>query len=214
MREPPLTMRQHCFTNQATNLSTLSTALSSLCLEFDAASKLESAPSGKEAEEFLDSLVQRVDDVDEALMKSTEHLLPTLSRRGEASRMTATELSQVLSSLHAVHSQQIKRIEKLLHGSPAHSHTPTTGADAPGENSGTLNGGDTPYHWSLGLPLEKVVETDNETDRYSYGSASTMRSVSRTPFSQAQGPGTPCTPSLRDLRLRSVIFCTVLPFRF
>ena len=149
----------------------------------------------KEAKKFLESLVNRVDSVDGSLMKSTEHLLPTLSRRGEASMMTATELSQVLSSLYAIHAQQIQRIEKLLAGSPLQARE--SNKERP---SGVAqSSGDTPHHWFLGLPLEKVVETDNETDRYSYESvASSMRSTPRSQRSQ----GTPCTPSLRDLRLR------------
>ncbi|CAB9524463.1 expressed unknown protein [Seminavis robusta] len=190
------------FTNQTTNLTTLSKALTSLCREFDAVSTLESIASPgdscrdkesqiHEAEGFLDTLAKRVDDVDDALMKSTEHLLPTLSGGGGPSRMTATELSQILTSLHAIHSQQIKRIEALLAGSPA------SASDATLDETRVI----TPYHWSLGLPLDKVEEMDNETDRYSFGSAaSSLRSGPRTPFSQ-RGPGTPSTPSLRDLHL-------------
>lgn len=148
----------------------------------------------EEAQEFLFSLVKRVDDVDESLVKSTEHLLPTLSRKG-ASRMTATELAQLLSSLHAIHSHHIQLIEKLLVGPPLQGDTVKT----EGRNEVTQTSGDTPHHWSLGMPLEKVVETDYDTDRYSCESAaSCLRTTPRTPCS----PGTPCTPSLKDLRLR------------
>jgi hypothetical protein len=147
-----------------------------------------------EAQDFLYSLVKRVDDVDESLVKSTEHLLPTLSRKG-ASRMTATELAQLLSSLHAIHSQQIHLIENLLVGPPLQIDTVKTD----GRNEVAQTSGDTPHHWSLGMPLEKVIETDYETDRYSCESASSKLRI--TPCSTSS-QGTPCTPSLKDLRLR------------
>jgi hypothetical protein len=136
--------------------------------------------------------------VDDALMKSTEHLLPTLSGRGETSRMTATELSQVVSSLHGIHSRQIERFARLIgdNSIAETNHAPNAEAD-----EGTKSDG-TPYHWSLGMPLEKVVETDNETDRYSYSTAASMKSRSFSYTPNGKGPSTPLTPSMDGLRLR------------
>lgn len=132
-------------------------------------------------------------------MKSTEHLLPTLRGRGETSRMTATELSQVLSSLHAAHEQKMERFKCALGDMSGSSETQVTPNCS--EEVETKNG-DTPYHWSLGMPLEKVVEADNETERYSYSSGASLRSLSFSHTPGGNGPSTPATPSIDGLRLR------------
>jgi len=165
----------------------------------------------EDAQQYLLSLTKRVEKVDESMMKATEYLLPTSNgggKGGGASRMTATELSQLLSSLRVMNAQKIERMEKLLAGSPHHSQftSPTTGESVEQDGTQSSHGG-TPYHWSLGLPLEQVVETDNETDRdrnSHNGSVSSMmmRSPSVTHTPARQGPGTPLTPSIRELRLR------------
>ena len=152
-----------------------------------------------QAHDFLDSLAKRVDDVDDALMKSTEHLLPTLSGRGETSRMTATELSQVLSSLHGIHTQQIELLKHSLGDNP---QTPDNHQTPTGPKEDATTSGDTPYHWSLGMPLEKVVETDNETDRYSFSTVASIRSLSFSHTPGRNAISTPTTPSIDGLKLR------------
>lgn len=170
----------------------------------------------------MHSLNQRVETVDESMMKATEYLLPTSTttttnangKTVAASRMTATELSQMISSLHVMNTQKIDRIENLLAGSPRHQSqysSPGSKANTDEQDGTQSSHGGTPYHWSLGLPLEKVVETDNETDRdrnSHTGSVSSMmmRSPSVTHTPTRQGPGTPLTPSIRELRLRYVHF--------
>lgn len=156
--------------------------------------------SDKEADEFLDSLIERIEHVDEALMKSTEYLLPPLSGRGETSRMTATELSQVLSSLHSMHAQKMEQFQSLLAGSPSLEEKQTSNELVATDES--KNGGKTPHHWSIGLPLQSVVETDNETDRNSYASAASIRSRSFSQTPSQSAPGTPVMPSIQGLRLR------------
>lgn len=146
------------------------------------------------AEGFLDTLIERTEQVDNALMKSTEYLLPTLSGRNEVSRMTATELAQLLSSLHAFNAAKMQCVEKILA-----AETPRSNSEDGGKHQ-ISDAHNTPYHWSLGLPLEKVIETDNETDRGSMGSFMKSPSVSNTPSNRS--PGTPCTPSIAELRLR------------
>ena len=153
-----------------------------------------------EARAFVTSLQARVDTAEDSLMKSMEHILPILRSTGKVSRITASELTHALLSLHDIHTRQIQRFASLMGDdslSKEYDSKTPTGAGTTGRT------GDTPYHWSLGMPLESVVETDNETDRNSCGSiASSKRSASfcRTPGSD--GSGTPLTPSINGLRLR------------
>lgn len=197
------------FTNQTTNLSNLSATLGLLCRALEGPlppdNSKDEASKREEAEEFLDRVVERVDLVDEALMKSTEHLLPTLTsgRGDEPSRMTATELSQLLSLLHGANAEKIQHLNKALAGESPRNSAASSNKEEDQENN-DLN--TPPYHWSLGMPLDKVVETDNETDRYSYSSASVMKSPSvfnSTPSRrQPATPCSPCTPSIAELKLR------------
>ena len=120
--------------------------------------------------------------------------------------MTATELSQLLSSLHAANAQKIQQIEELLGTSSSSSPNPVSPSRQ--QQMESQEKALTPHHWFLGLPLDKVVETDNETDRYSCSSASVMKSPSvshNTPSRPPATPGTPCTPSIAELRLRYVV---------
>lgn len=198
------------FSNQTTNLKALSTALSDLCRRFIRTETLEVEARGgdeqnehqkrkAEADEFLDSLITRVDTVDAALCKSTEHLLQIMTGRGKPSRMTATELAQVLVSLHDIHARQISRFSLLLGDTSL--ALPTSDQNVIVRTAGmekSPKSGNTPHHWLMGMPLEKVVETDNETDRASIAS---MRSISFCHTPSGKVPSTPQTPSINGLHL-------------
>jgi hypothetical protein len=138
-----------------------------------------------------------VDEVDEALIKSTEHLLPTLSGRGDTSRMTATELNQVLSYLHGIHSRQIQRLSCML-GDTCLACEQHAVKDAPTEEGWRSD----EYQWSLGMPLEKVVETDNETDRHSYGSVASVIPISLPSVPGEKVPATPLGLTINGLCVR------------
>jgi len=192
----------------------------------------------EEANEYLRSLNVRANQADERLVKSTEFLLPAmLLGTNETPRMTASELSQVFDTLNAFHAQVIDEIEyntTVLVGSPlplttqennnvTTPHEPGTdavvvvGDETQYNNTNSKTGGIlTPHHWSIGMPLSMVTETDYETDRNSYpsSSASSVRSscttnnksisssTSQTPTRRQSTPGTPSTPTIRTLRLR------------
>lgn len=182
----------------------------------------------EESENFMDTLHERLDQVDERMVTSTEYLLPTLSSSSNngnetsSSRMTATELSQLIESLHILCEKKAIQFSNIVNGNEnsnkeleenvdedslsIQNYTTSTTSidDMSQEQHQQQQHLTTPYHhWSLGLPLEQVVETDNETDRYSMGSSSVMSPAVSTTLSKQGGVSTtPCTPSVTELRLR------------
>jgi len=102
--------------------------------------------------------------------------------------------------------KKLQHFESLLSGtttldmiSPPQQLLPTTAGMTPGKQNSNNN---TPHHWSIGMNLQSIVETDNETDRNSYASSERSSSLPRT-------PGTPNTPSIRALKLRYVQYNSV-----
>lgn len=106
----------------------------------------------KNARSFLDQQHQRLCKVEEDLIRSTEHILPVDSKC-----WTLTELSELCRSLHSSNIQRMRRLHNLFNSDSGNA------LQTQKEND------DIDFlspQWTMPVrqPLERVVETDNETD--------------------------------------------------
>lgn len=204
---PPL------FGNQRSNLSALASSMTLFSSDtlnvkrIDEKSHANERNHVEEAHTFLDMQQDRINSVEEALLKATEDILPM-----ESKCMTITELVQACTSLQRANVELMKRLEERLcreyTGYDSGLTKEKIQACMVDEPTPSLPAGEvtmTPDAWQPTL-LEQVVETDNETDTTTTpGSLSFFSPPLSSTSSKPATGDTPVTPSLDNLHLRYVV---------
>jgi hypothetical protein len=89
-----------------------------------------------ETRDFLDSQEERINTAERKLLQATENIIPL----GSSKQMTACELVNLLNQSAQLQDEMTMMLYPKAEKRP------------------------TPRHWSVGRPLDTLVETDNETD--------------------------------------------------
>lgn len=159
----------------------------------------------EQARAFLETQQDRITVVEETLLKATEAILPMMEHD---QCMTVTELLQVCISLQRANIDLMKRLDDRMNRNYAGKYQSVLTKEriqecqvnAPSPSPPSAAEFSTPL-WQQ-LPLEQVVETDNETDATTTPGSTTFLSPPLSSSQQKQGGGTPVTPSLDSLHLR------------
>jgi hypothetical protein len=187
------------FASQISNLSALTSALGSfsriLELSEDNDDDVAEEQVREDAETFLGNQRQRISTIEQQLFHATKDVLPKTTES-----MTITELAELCRCVQETNRRQMEQLKALFEAA---------GIQVPWDerwSKETLLSpkDDSNLHWSLGRPLERVVEADTETDATTTpGSTATFLS----PFNRGSSkkyPLTPTTPTMDSFSFRYV----------
>ena len=191
------------FTNQASNLSALGAAMGSFGLVLDVSSDNEKWSSKEEQKNdssaFLKSQRERISNIEEDFMKATEFILPASS-----SESTVTELAELCRLVQEANREKMQILKARLK---------SIGYDGSLLESDEILSPVTPapsnVFWSVGGPLERVIEGDVETE----GATTPGSMLHPSPFSSAakrKDSISPATPTMDSISFRYVERCVGL----
>eukprot|EP00980_Cylindrotheca_fusiformis_P020314 scaffold7344_cov145-Cylindrotheca_fusiformis.AAC.12 len=177
------------FANQTSNLSALGAAMGT----FNRILKVSNSNNSKEADReedsasFLQSQRRRIATVEEDLLQATEFILPNSS-----SASTVTELAELCRLFQEGNRKKIEIIRQRLQamGATSLQQEESISPDAPTPSGSVF--------WSIGGPLERVVEGDVETE----GATTPGSMMQPSPFpSNRKTSVSPATPTMDSISL-------------
>ena len=184
------------FSKQSSNLSALGAAMGSFDRLLDVSN--ENNWSSKEEQEsdsaaFLKSQHDRIAAIEEGFMKATEHILPSSS-----SASTVTELAELCRLVQEANREKMLILKTRLKSMGCNSQFLESDEALSSPNTPSPN-----IFWSIGGPLERVVEGDVETE----GTITPSSLLHPSPFSSAtkrKNSISPATPTMQSISFRYV----------
>ena len=157
-----------------------------------------------QAERYLDNQKRRISSIDERLMEATENILPPCHEA-----KTLTELSELCRLVQEATRQKMALLRtrlELLGVKPSWQDSITS------PEAALADKGPSRIHWSVGGPLDCVIEADVETE----GATTPGSLLQPSPFStttKPKGSLTPTTPLMNTFSFRYAtsreMFCTL-----
>lgn len=150
----------------------------------------------EQAEQFLQNQKRRVRSIDESLLKATEHILPP-----SPESKTVTELAELCKLVQEATRQKMGLLRtrlELLGVRTSWQDSVTSPQILSRDRTNTQ------IHWSVGGPLDCVIEADVETD----GATTPGSLMQPSPFASTtkrKESLTPTTPTLNTFAFRCVI---------
>ena len=146
-----------------------------------------------QAERYLNNQKRRISSIDECLLEATENILPPCHEA-----KTLTELSELCRLVQEATRQKMALLRtrlELLGVKPSWQDSITS------PQAGLVDKGPTRIHWSVGGPLDCVIEGDVETE----GATTPGSLLQPSPFStttKRKGSLTPTTPTMNTFSFR------------
>lgn len=185
------------FSNQASNLSALGAAMGSFGRVLDVSTDNKKWSSKEELENdssaFLKLQHKRIGNIEEDFMKATEFILPASS-----SASTVTELAELCRLVQEANREKMQilkvRLKSMGYDGSLLESEETSSPTTPALSN---------VFWSVGGPLERVVEGDVETE----GATTPGSMLHPSPFSSAtkrKDSISPATPTMNSISFRYV----------
>ncbi len=155
----------------------------------------------EQAERFLENQRKRICFIDESLLKSTEYILPP-----SPEAKTITELAELCRLVQEATRQKMGLLRTRLEllGVKTAWQDSITSPKVMTMHKG--NKGNNQIHWSVGGPLDCVIETDTETD----GATTPGSLLQPSPFASTTKRKTSLTPTTPTMNIFSFRYVLVM----